>query len=102
MSHEVLVRPSDTDRRKIVNSVRMMQFFEDATASSKAADLVYFEMLDGLRAKEWCDVVTVPNMGNGGNEMISFLIERETGKTVARSYMSWAAKVIQDGGGRTT
>jgi hypothetical protein len=97
LCHEVLVRPSDTDRRKIVNNNRMMQFFEDAVAGTKVPDLTYIEVLAELKAKMWCDVFTVPNTENGGNEMISFLVERESGKTIARVYMSWAAKVLTEG-----
>jgi len=97
LSHEVLVRPSDTDRRRIVNNIRMMQFFEDATAGRKIPDMIYFEILSELRAKTWCDILSVPNSENGGKDIISFLIDRESNKTMARSYMSWAAKVIQDG-----
>ena len=97
LSHQVLVRPSDTGRRKVVSNARMIQFFEDAVAGSKLPDMIYLENLADLRMKTWCDVLTVPNRENGANETISFLIERDSGKTIARTYMSWNAKVIQDG-----
>jgi len=97
LSHEVLVRPSDTDRRKIVKHSRMAQFFEDAFPSGKVPDLLYLEILSELRAKSWCDLISVPNKENGGSEVISLLVDRDSGKNIARSYVSWISKVIQDG-----
>jgi len=96
MTHEILVRPSDTDRRGIVNNVRLAQFFEDAVMATKVPDLIYLELLSDVRPKTFCDIVTVPNKEKGGSEVISLLLDRETGKTLARGYMSWIAKVIQD------
>jgi len=96
LSYEVLTRPSDLGRRRVVTNPRMMQFFEDAISTLKVPDLIYFDILGDLKAQTRCDVLTVPN-NETGKEMISFLIERDSGKTVARTYMSWAAKVIQDG-----
>jgi len=96
IAHEVLVRMSDTDRRRLVHSHRLLQFFEDSYGATRVPDVVYVELLDELRAKTRCDVVSVPNNDNGGQELISFLVDKDTGKTSARVYVSWANKALKD------
>jgi hypothetical protein len=96
LAYEVLVRPSDTDRTRTVTGSRVVQFFEDAVAGSKVPDVLYVEFLHGLKAKTRCDVVCVPNNENGGQEMIGFIIERDSKQSFARAYISWANKTIRD------
>lgn len=95
LTHEVLVRPSDVDITKSVSGHRMMQYFEDAISVNKVPDVIYIDFLGDLKAQSRCDVFSVPNNENGGKEIISFLIERETNKTIARSYVSWASKSLK-------
>lgn len=97
LAHEILVRPSDTDRRKIVNSARIGQFFEDALLShGKVPDMFYYEILGQLRAKTRCDIFSAVPHDKAGSEMVSFLVERDTGKTIARSFVSWNSKVLEN------
>ena len=97
IAHEVLVRPSDTDHRRIAFSHRTMQFFEDATSGKKVPDVVYIEYLHEVHSKSRYDLVGVPSRENGGQEVISFLIDRDTGATAARTYVSWISKTLTDG-----
>lgn len=97
VSHELLVRSSDTNLKKTVRGDRLMQFFEDSFGTSKVPDVVYIETLAEIRARTHCEVVGVPNTDNSNQEMISFLLDRETGKTLARAYVSWASKALRDG-----
>jgi len=95
--HQVLVRPSDTDFRKVVANHRIMQFFEDSMAGHKLPDVIYIEYLDELHANSRCDLFGVPNKETGGQEMVSFLIEQDIGSIIARTYVSWASKTLKDG-----
>ena len=96
ISHEVLVRPSDTNANRIVSSHRLMQYFEDSFSTTKSPDVIYIETLGEIKAKTRCEVVGVPNSDNGGQEIISFLFERDTGSTMARAYVSWASKALKN------